>query len=279
MNAEDRRWIKGLKQGKERAFSEFFTRYRGKIYHLALKIMNDPMEAEEVVQEVMLTVFRRVDSFQGQSRLSTWVYRVTVNAALMRLRTRKREHSLRIEDSLLELEDSAGTNRVSGDWRRWESPAEQPEQELSRKELGEQILLAMAEMALRLNPENWYSIQSLAQIYLKLNKDDKALEVYGPGLAKKNWDKSSELARYSRFWTGQGKNLDSALEAAKRAVELAPDEAYNWDAVSQACLKLKKYDEALKAEEKAVALAVASAVETYKKRIEAIKKAQAEDKK
>jgi len=147
MNAEDRRWIKGLKQGKERAFSEFFTRYRGKIYHLALKIMNDPMEAEEVVQEVMLTVFRRVDSFQGQSRLSTWVYRVTVNAALMRLRTRKREHSLRIEDSLLELEDSAGANRVSGDWRRWESPAEQPEQELSRKELGEQILLAMAEMA------------------------------------------------------------------------------------------------------------------------------------
>lgn len=139
--------------------------------------------------------------------------------------------------------------------------------------------LAMAEMALRLNPENWYSIQSLAQIYLKLNKDDKALEVYGPGLAKKNWDKSSELARYSRFWTGQGKNLDSALEAAKRAVELAPDEAYNWDAVSQACLKLKKYDEALKAEEKAVALADASAVETYKKRIEAIKKAQAEDKK
>ena len=139
--------------------------------------------------------------------------------------------------------------------------------------------LAMAETALRLNPENSYFVRTAAQVYLKLKKDDKALEIFGPALVKKNWDKPNDLASYSRFWTGQGKNLDSALEAAKRAVELSPDEAYNWDAMSQAYHKLKKYDEALKAEEKAVALADSSAVEIYKKRIEAIKKAQAEEKK
>ena len=139
--------------------------------------------------------------------------------------------------------------------------------------------LAMAEIALKLKPDDWYTAMQLAQIYIKVNKEDKALEVFGPSFVKKNWDKAGNLASYARTWTAQTKNLDSALEAAKRAVELAPDEAYNWDAVSQACLKLKKYDEALKAEEKAVALAPASAVETYKKRIEAIKKAQAEDKK
>jgi RNA polymerase sigma-70 factor (ECF subfamily) len=147
MNSEDSRWVRGLKDGNERAFSEFFSRYRAKIYHLALKIVKDPMEAEEVVQEVMLTVFRRVDSFQGQSRLSTWVYRVTVNAALMRLRTRKRENSRRIEDSFLEPEDSPAGSRAGSDGHPCASPAEQPEQELSRKELRERLALALSEMA------------------------------------------------------------------------------------------------------------------------------------
>jgi DNA-directed RNA polymerase specialized sigma24 family protein len=50
MNADDRQWIQGLRKGNERTFSDFFSLYRNKIYHLALKIMNDPAEAEEVVQ-------------------------------------------------------------------------------------------------------------------------------------------------------------------------------------------------------------------------------------
>ena len=146
MEVEESRWVRGLQKGNERAYAEFFRRYRSKIYHLALKVMNDPMEAEEVVQEVMLTVFRRVDSFQGQSRLSTWIYRVTLNAALMRLRVKKRERSHELDDSLLELEERAGSGRGFSEGRGLESLGEQPEQELSRKELGEQISLALAEM-------------------------------------------------------------------------------------------------------------------------------------
>jgi len=138
--------------------------------------------------------------------------------------------------------------------------------------------IAMAEMAVRLNPEMWYTIQSLAQVYLKLNKEDKALEVYGPAYVKKNWDKSASVRSYAGFWTRQGKNLESALEAANRVIELTPD-AYAWDTLAQAFLKLKKYDEALKAEEKAVALAEGASAESFKKKIEQIKKAMAEEKK
>ena len=144
---EESRWVRKLQQGNERAFSEFFDCYRSKIYHLALKFMNDPTEAEEVVQEVMLTVFRRVDSFQGQSRLSTWVYRVTVNAALMRLRSKKRENHLPLEDPLLETEDSSGHfSTLAEDWPRLQGLVEEPEQELSRKELAEQLSEALDEM-------------------------------------------------------------------------------------------------------------------------------------
>jgi len=138
--------------------------------------------------------------------------------------------------------------------------------------------VAMAETAHKLSPDNWYYTQQLAQIYIKLNKEEKALEVFGPELAQKNWDKSNNLASYARFWTNQGKNLASALEAAKRSVELS-SEAYTWDALSQVYLKLKNYPEALKAAEKAADLAEGPYAEAYKKKIETIKKAMAEEKK
>lgn len=147
MEGNESRWLRQLKRGDDRAFAEFFKLYRGRIYQLALRIMKDPTEAEEVVQEVMLTVFRRVDSFQGQSQLSTWVYRVTVNAALMRLRSQKRENYFNFEDTISELEDAgAGVNLPLGDGVGTLSWAEEPEQELARKELGDQIFSALAEL-------------------------------------------------------------------------------------------------------------------------------------
>ncbi|OGP57222.1 MAG: hypothetical protein A2V67_03485 [Deltaproteobacteria bacterium RBG_13_61_14] len=147
MSQQEARWIQQLKQGNDRAFAEFFKLYRTRIYQLALRFMNDPTEAEEVVQEVMLAVFRRVDSFQGQSQLSTWVYRVTVNTALMRLRSKKRENYLNFEDTIGELEDAGtGVNLPVGEWAGTLHWAEEPEQELARKELGDQILSALAEL-------------------------------------------------------------------------------------------------------------------------------------
>jgi len=147
MSQQEARWIQQLKQGNDRAFAEFFKLYRTRIYQLALRFMNDPTEAEEVVQEVMLAVFRRVDSFQGQSQLSTWVYRVTVNTALMRLRSKKRENYLNFEDTIGELEDAGtGVNLPFGNGVGTLSLAEEPEQELARKELGDQIFSALAEL-------------------------------------------------------------------------------------------------------------------------------------
>lgn len=144
--------------------------------------------------------------------------------------------------------------------------------------------VAMAEIAVRLCPETYYFAQSLAGIYGKVNKPEKALEVYGPDVAKKLWDKLTDLVGYARFWAREGMNLDSALQAAQRAVELGPDTStyeasYAHDALSQVYLKLKKYDLALQAAEKAVSFAQGPSAEYYKKQLEAVKKAMTEEKK
>jgi thioredoxin-related protein len=99
-----------------------------------------------------------------------------------------------------------------------------------------------------------YYLSQVAGIYAKLNKNDKALAVYGPAVAKKGWDDQNALASYAAFWSRQGQNLESAAEAGRRSVDLASD-YYNNFILGQVLFKLKKYPEALKAAEKAVELA------------------------
>jgi len=100
----------------------------------------------------------------------------------------------------------------------------------------------------------YYYLTQVAMVYGKLNKDEKALALYGPDQAKKSWDDYSALYSYASFWTRQGKNLESAAEAAQRSVGLK-SEYYNNFVLGQVLFKLKSYDDALKAAEKAVELA------------------------
>ena len=112
---------------------------------------------------------------------------------------------------------------------------------------------AMADLAANLKRDQWRTLQSVAGIFIKLKKPDKALAVYGPEFIKNNGSDQSVLASYAAFWNRQGANLDSALEAARKSVELTPDYS-SYFMLGTILLKLKKYDEALKAAEKAVEL-------------------------
>lgn len=98
-----------------------------------------------------------------------------------------------------------------------------------------------------------YYLSQVAGIYAKLKKPDKALAVYGPETAKKSWDDQGNLASYASFWNRQGTNLESALAAATRSVELTSDYSNNFT-LAQVLFKLKNYPEALKAAQKAVEL-------------------------
>jgi len=77
--------------GDEAAFEALVGRYQGKIYGLAWRMTGERFDAEEVLQDVCLTIAQKGHTFRGQSQLSSWIYRVTVNAARMKLRKRRRD--------------------------------------------------------------------------------------------------------------------------------------------------------------------------------------------
>jgi len=144
---------------------------------------------------------------------------------------------------------------------------------------------AMIEKALLLEPDAAYFKQSAANVYLKLGKEEKALAVYGPEFVQKNAGDASPLFSYASFWNRQGRNLESAVEAAKKALELEPT-YYGYDVLGQIQLKLKNYQEALKAAEKALALAQDVAkknegfpTKPYEDRVQKVKDAMAQQKK
>lgn len=78
---------------RTRELAEAVERARPRLRAVAERILRDPTEAEDAVQDAVLSALRRVDGFRGEALLSTWLYRITVNAALMRLRKRRRSES------------------------------------------------------------------------------------------------------------------------------------------------------------------------------------------
>lgn len=113
-----------------------------------------------------------------------------------------------------------------------------------------------------------------AQIYLDAGAPEKALAIYGPAYVTQNEKSGPMLTRYVQFWAQQGTNLDSALAAAKKAVELSAESYGSYTTLSGVYQKMKNYGEALKASEKALSLAPAQPPqikETIQKSIDAIK--------
>jgi thioredoxin-like negative regulator of GroEL len=137
---------------------------------------------------------------------------------------------------------------------------------------------AAAEAALKVHPDYLYARQQAASVYLKLGREAKAFEVFGPAFAIKFWDEPGELRSYIYFWTQQGKNLDGALAAARRTLELRPRAYYHWSALSDLLLKMGNRAEAITAAEKAVEFASPAARPAMQKNLDKVK-GQALDKK
>jgi RNA polymerase sigma-70 factor (ECF subfamily) len=87
---EEARWVARLKRGEEDAFEDLVRRHSGRLVGLARSILGDEELARDAVQEAFLSAFRALDGFNGDARLSSWLHRIVVNAALAKLRQRRR---------------------------------------------------------------------------------------------------------------------------------------------------------------------------------------------
>jgi RNA polymerase sigma-70 factor (ECF subfamily) len=106
--------LAGLLGGDKSACACLVKRYGGQMYAVALRIVDDPDEAEEVLQEAFISACGKIGSFEGRSKLSTWLYRVTTNAALMHLRKR-RDDTVSLDEPQM-MDDGELMPRQLGDW-------------------------------------------------------------------------------------------------------------------------------------------------------------------
>jgi RNA polymerase sigma-70 factor, ECF subfamily len=116
---EERLLIERVKVSDHEAFEALFHRYLSRVYRQAIRLLGDQAEAEEVVQEVFLTVYEKAQTFEGHSAFSTWLYRITMNAALTKLRQRKRSEAASLDDFLPRFgEDGHHLQRPVVDWSK-----------------------------------------------------------------------------------------------------------------------------------------------------------------
>lgn len=97
--------IQKLREGDEQAFKSLVTNYQDLVFNTALGVVQNSEDAEDVAQEVFIQVYRSIDQFKGDARLSTWIYRITTTKALDHLRSRKRKKRFAFITSLFGAND------------------------------------------------------------------------------------------------------------------------------------------------------------------------------
>jgi RNA polymerase sigma-70 factor (ECF subfamily) len=90
LSAEEASFVARLQANEDAAYDELTRRYTTALYHVAFRMLGDPAEASDAVQDIFLKVFRNVKSFRGESSLKTWLYRIAFSEILNRLRWWKR---------------------------------------------------------------------------------------------------------------------------------------------------------------------------------------------
>ena len=102
--------------GDREAFAALVARYEGRVYRLALRLSGDPRDAEDVLQETFLQVFRKLATFRGEARFSTWLFRVATNAALMSRRGERRHDAEPLESCLPRFDGEGRHVRLDVDY-------------------------------------------------------------------------------------------------------------------------------------------------------------------
>lgn len=133
--------IARLKAKDEAAVELLMAQYGARVYGLSWRLTGNHHDAEEVCQDVFLAVVEKIGSFRGEAKLSSWIYRITTNAALMKLRKRPKVQEIPLEEELGPVMTEEGMiAEPVVDWSRL------PSDELDRKELMNRLTYAIEQL-------------------------------------------------------------------------------------------------------------------------------------
>ncbi len=103
---DDEALAERARAGDDAAFAALVERYQERVYRLALRLSSNPSDAEEVLQEAFLQAWRKIDTFRGDARFGTWLYRIATNTALMHKRAARRRPTESLEALLPQFDES-----------------------------------------------------------------------------------------------------------------------------------------------------------------------------
>jgi len=131
-----------LQSGDERALAELADAYSSRIYQLAFRYLRNKEDAEEITQDVLFKVYRKVDAFRGDAQLSSWIYRITFNAAMSRLRTARYQRAQADDRRAAAAADEDGSATLSrtpevADW------SDMADERILRSQLRERVFRAI----------------------------------------------------------------------------------------------------------------------------------------
>ena len=118
---DDGRLVARLRAGDEEAFETLVRIHAGRLLAVARRFLGSEEEARDAVQDAFLSAYRSLDRFDEEARLSTWLHRIVVNAALMRLRSRRRRPEEPIENLLPRFDAGGQSVKLP---REWKAPAQ-----------------------------------------------------------------------------------------------------------------------------------------------------------
>ena len=107
--------VRKARQGDQQALAELVTLYSERIYNLALRILRNKEDAEDVLQETFMTVLEKISTFDERSAFFTWIYRIATNASLMKLRRKKIASTEYLDHPDFE---QGRENKILQDWSR-----------------------------------------------------------------------------------------------------------------------------------------------------------------
>ena len=116
IDPEEKALLEALRAGDEAAYEKLVREHTGRMLSVARRFLREEDDARDAVQDAFVSAFRAIGNFEGGSRISTWLHRIVVNAALMKLRTRRRKPEESIDDLLPRWKENGHPEQTPAPW-------------------------------------------------------------------------------------------------------------------------------------------------------------------